>query len=143
MITLGRQTACSTQHKRATLISGLHPKGLSWSSQDIIASGCAYYSNAKIMSMQQANMVDGLTNFSEGEFLEEHTGNFQFFISVTEGRSPFLGRQVPRKRVPGAVLIPQHRGCRRRRREVAAEAIDLFQGSLVLCSRSKHNVRAT
>jgi hypothetical protein len=80
-------------------------------------------------------VVKELTRFWDGKFTEEPTGNRHLVISVVEEGSPFLGRQVPCKRGPPAALVPQRRG----RRGVAAEAMDLFQSSLVVCSSSECN----
>ena len=71
--------------------------------------------------------------FWDGKFPEEPAGNRHLVVCVAEEGSPFLGREVPCKRGPPAILVPQRRG----RRGVAAEAMDLFQGSLVVCSSSE------
>jgi len=71
--------------------------------------------------------------FWDGKFPEESAGNRHLVVGVAEEGCPFLGREVARKRGPPAALVPQRRG----RRGVAAEAMDLFQGSLVVCSSSE------
>jgi len=74
-----------------------------------------------------------LTMFWDWKFPEEPTGNRHSVVDVVEEESPFLGREVACKRDPPAALVPQRWG----RRRVAAKAMDLFQGSLVVCSSSE------
>lgn len=75
---------------------------------------------------EKCELAKEITRFSDGEFLEEPTWNFNCAISVVEEGSPLNGGQISRERVPPPILVPQCWFCIRRRREVAAEFVDLF-----------------
>lgn len=88
---------------------------------------------SRVLRTCECDLINKLTMFWDGKFPEEPAGNCDLIVGVAEKGSPLLGREVACKRGSPAALVPQRRG----RRGVAAEAMDLLQGSLVVCSSSE------